>query len=95
MEEKQLFGYFKRQIGKISHDISETWLRRRNLKRVTRSFSTEAQNNSIRAKYIKAKINVTQQNIKFRLNKYRDKTVNHMISECRKLALKQYKIRYN
>ena len=32
-EEKQLYGYFKRQTGEISHEKTWTWLRRGNVKR--------------------------------------------------------------
>ena len=54
-----------------------------------------AQNNAKRTNYIKAKINNTQQNCKCRLCGDRNKTVNHIISECRKLAQKEYKTGHN
>ena len=37
----------------------------------------------------------TQQNSKCRLRGNRDETINHIISECSKLALKEYKTRHN
>ena len=36
-EEKQLYGYFKRQTAKISHKKTRTWLRKGNLKRASKS----------------------------------------------------------
>ena len=51
------------------------------------------QNNAAQTHYMKAKIDKMQQNSKCRLCVNRDKTLNH-ISECRKLAQKQYKTRH-
>ena len=45
--------------------------------------------------YVKAKIDKTQQNSKCRLCVNRDKTINQIISECSKLAQKEYKNRHN
>ncbi len=53
-----------------------------------------AQNNAIRINYIKARIYKTQQNSKCWLCSDRDETVNH-ISECSKLAQKEYKARHD
>ena len=50
-----------------------------------------AQNSAIRTNHIKARIDKTQQNRKCRLRSDRDETINHIISECRKLAHKEYK----
>ena len=43
-------------------------------------------NNAIRTYHIKARIDKTQQNSKCRLCSDRDETINHIISECSKLA---------
>ena len=50
-----------------------------------------AQNSAIRTNHIKARIDKTQQNSKCRLYGDSDETINHIISECCKLALKEYK----
>ena len=44
------------------------------------------QNSAIRTNHIKARIDKTQQNSKCRLCGHRDETINHIISECSKLA---------
>ena len=44
---------------------------------------------------IKARIDKTQQNSKCRLCGDRDETINHIISECSKLAQKEYKARHD
>ena len=54
-----------------------------------------AQNSAIRSNHIKARIDKTQQNSKCRLCGDRDETINHIISECNKLAQKEYKARHD
>ena len=48
-----------------------------------------------RTNHIKARIDKTQQNSKCRLCGERDETINHIISECSKLAQKEYKVRHD
>ena len=93
-EGKQLQWRFKRQIN-ISREKTWTWLRKRNFKRETESLLMAAQNNAIRTNHIKARIDKTQRNSKYRLCGDRNETINHIISECSKLALKEYKARHN
>ena len=52
----------------------------------TESLLIPAQNNAIRTNYINAEIDKTKQNSECRLCGNRDKTINHIISECSKLA---------
>ena len=49
---------------------------------------------AIRTNHIKARIDKTQQNNKCRLCGDRDETINHIMSECSKLARKEYKARH-
>ena len=91
MEGKQLYGRFKRLINNISHDKTgekETF-------RETESVLIAAQTNTIRPNHIKVRIDKTQQNSKCRLCGDRDETINHIISECSKLAQKVYKTRHD
>ena len=69
--------------------------KKRNLDRETESLLIAAQNNAIRTNDIKTRIDKTQQNSKCRLCGNRDETTNHIISECRKLAQKEYKSRHD
>ena len=94
-EEKQLFGRFKQLLSNISHNKTWTWLRKGNLKRETESLLIAEQNNAIRTNHVKARIDKAQQNCKCRLCGDRDKTINHIISECNKLAQKDYTIRHS
>ena len=94
-EEKQLHGRFKRLINNISYDRNWTWLRKGNFKRETESLLMAAVNSAIRTNHIKARIDKTQQNCKCRLRSDRDETINHVISECSKVAQKEYKARHD
>ena len=94
-EGKQLYGRFKRLINTISHDKTWTWLRKGNFKRETESFLIAAQDSTIRTNHIKARIDKTQQSSKYRLCGDRDETINHIISECSKLAQREYKARHD
>ena len=54
-----------------------------------------AQNSAIRTNHIEAREDKTQQNSKCRLCSDRDEIINHIISECSKLAQKGYKARHD
>ena len=54
-----------------------------------------AQNRAIRTNHIKTRIDKTLQNSKCGLCSDRDETINHIISECSKLAQKEYKARHH
>ena len=94
-EGKQLYGRFKRLIKNISHQNTWTWLRKGNFKRETESLPIAAQDNAIRTNHIKTRIDKTQQNSKCRLCGDRDKAINHIVSECGKLAQREYKARHD
>ena len=71
------------------------WLRKGNFKRETESLLIVVQNNTIRTNHIKVRIDKTQQNSRCRLCGDKDETINHIISECSKLAHKEDKTRYD
>ena len=54
-----------------------------------------AQNNAIGINHMESKIDKTQQNSKCRSCGVRYETINHMISECSKLAQKEHKTRHD
>ena len=87
-EEKQDYGSFKRRTSDISHEKTWTWQR----KRKTESLLIAAQNNAVRTNHIKARIDKTQQNSRCSLCSDRDETINHIISECSKLAQKNIRL---
>ena len=91
-EKKQLYVRFKWLTNNISHQKTWTWQRKGNLKRETEFLLIAAQDNAIRTNHMKARIDKTQQNSKGRLFADRDETINHIISECSKVA-EEYKAR--
>ena len=82
-------------MNDILHDKTWTWLRKGNFKREIESLLIAAQKNAVRTNHIKARIDKTQQTSKCRLCGDRDETINHIISECSKLAQKEYKTRHD
>ena len=94
MRRKQLCGCFKQLIN-ISQEKTWTGLRKGNLKREAESLLIAAQHKALRTNHIKARIDKTQQNSKCRLCGERDENINHIISECSKLAQKEYKTKHN
>ena len=84
-----------KQLINISHDKTWTWLRKGNFKRETESLLMAAQNSAIKTNHIEARIDKTQQNSICRLCGDRDETINQIISECSKLAQREYKARHD
>ena len=82
-------------MNSISHRKTWTWLRKGNLKRETESLLIAAQNDAVKTNHIKARIDKTQQNSNCSLCGDKDENINHIISECRKLARKEYKARHD
>ena len=89
-EEKQLSGYFKQQTGKSHKD--QNMATKGNTKGEIESLLLAAHNYAIRTNSMKAKIDDTQQKRMCRL--CGDETIDHIISECNKLAPKECKIRH-
>ena len=65
------------------------------MKRETESLILAAQEQAIRTNVIKAKIDNTQEQSKCRMCGEKDETVNHLISECSKMAQREYKRRHD
>ena len=90
LEEKQLYGCFKRRISDISR--KKKW--KGNPKRETESLLRPAKNNAIRTNHIKSRRDKTQQNSKCWLCSNREEAINNII-DCSKLAQKEYKTRHD
>ena len=61
----------------------------------TETLLIAAQINAVRTNHIKARIDKSQQNSKCGLWGDRDGTINHIMSECSKLAQRVYKTRHD
>ena len=88
---KQLYGRFKRLIKRQNLDMAE----QRKFYERNRISPNSSKNNAVRTNHIKARKDKAQRNSKCRLCGDRDETINHIISECSKLAQKKYKTRHN
>ena len=84
-----------RQTDDIAGEDRWLWLKQGNLKRETESLILAAQEQAIRTNVIKAKIDNTQEQSKCRMCGEKDETVNHLISECSKMAQREYKRRHD
>ena len=94
-EEKQFYRRFKQLTSEISREKTWSKLIKGNLKRKTDSLLIAARNNAIKTNQIKVRIDKTQQNSECRLCGDRDETINHIISECSKLAKNEYKTKHD
>ena len=94
-KEMTLHGQFLRQTDDIGGEDRWLWLKQGNLKRETESLILAAQEQAIRTNVIKAKIDNTQEQSKCRMCGEKDETVNHLISECSKMAQREYKRRHD
>ena len=65
--------------------------KKKSLKRTTEGLIMAAQEQAIRTNHTKAKIDKTQENSKCRMCGKAEERVNHVLSECSKLAQKEYK----
>ena len=94
-KEKTLHGRFLRQTDDIAGEDRWLWLKQGNFKRETESLILTAQEQGIRTNVIEAKIDNTQEQSKCRMCGEKDETVNHLISECSKMAQREYKRRHD
>ena len=91
--QKQLHGQFIWQtMGKASEN-RWGWLKKGCFKRANEALIMVAQEQAITANTIKAKIDKTPKNSKCRMCGKAEECVNHVLSECSKLAQKEYKRR--
>ena len=73
--------------------LSDRWARFRS--KIRTWLLIVVRNNSMRTNYVKTKLDNSQKNSKCRLCGDRDEIVNRIISECSKLAQKEFKIRHD
>ena len=79
----------------IGNKESWTWLEKGQLKKEIEGLIMAAQTQSLRTNVIKTKIDKSQTDSVCRMCKTKDETVSHRVSECTKLAMKEYKRRHD
>ena len=94
--EKKMYGQFIREMPETT-DETETWswLRKSDFKVETEAMLCAAQEQAIRTNYVKHKIDGTATSPMCRMCGKRNETVSHIVSECSKLAQKEYKRRHD
>ena len=93
--DKALHGQFLRQTEAVASKDTWEWLSKGGIKRETETLILAAQEQAIRTNQIKAKIDKTQEDSLCRMCKQADETVNHLLSECSKMAQKEFKRRHD
>ena len=83
-----MIDFKKSKVSELSYGKTWTLQRKGNLKR-------ETENNAIRNKYVKTRIDKTQRNSSGRLCGDRYETINHIISKCSKSAQREFKTRHD
>ena len=92
---KELHGQFFRQTDEVASNNTWVWLQQGHLKKETEGLLMAAQSQSLRTNAVKAKIDKSQTDSLCRMCRQKDETVNHLLSECQKLAQKEYKERHD
>ena len=94
-EKKVLHGQYLRQTKEVRSDQCWTWLQNGDLKRETESLIVAAQNQSIRANVVKARIDKSQGDSLCRKCRKVDESIDHIVSGFSKLGQKEYKRRHD
>ena len=93
---KQMYGQFARdQNDATDREKNWSWVARADLKAPTEALIFAAQEQAIRTNYVKYHIDKTIDSPNCRLCGERGETVSHIVSECKKLAQKEYKRRHD
>ena len=92
---KPLHGQFIRQTQNQSTDESWRWLRKGDLKRETEGMLTAAQDQALQTRKIRADIRHERISPRCRRCGEKDETINHIASECPRLAQGAYKRRHD
>ena len=90
LHQKMLHGQYHRQTEEVRGTDSWTWLKEGNIERETESLIMAAQEQALQTNQIKAKIDKTQKEENCGMCGTANETVNHIVSECSKLAQKEY-----
>ena len=89
-------GQFVRDMDNgIDKDGTWEWMRKSDLKVGTEALICAAQEQSLRTNYVKFHIDKTAESPLCRLCGNKGESVNHIVSECSKLAQKEYKRRHD
>ena len=93
LQKKKIHQQFVRDMEGKDKNNTCRWMRKSDLKRCTKALICSAQEQSIGTKYIKYNIDKTGKFPLCCMFGTRNETISHMVSDCDKLAQKEYKRR--
>ena len=91
-KEKALHGQFYRKTEEDRDESSWDWLKRGKLKKETEGMLMAAQDQALRTNAIKSRVDKADVSPMCRLCGEREETISHVVTECKMLAQKQYKL---
>ena len=94
-KEKVMHGQFVRELKGVDWDKTWQWLMKGDLKGCTEALICSAQEQALRTNYIKFHIDKTVESPLCRMCGERGESIYHLISECGKLAQREYKRRHD
>ena len=95
-KEKRMHGQYIRDMDEnIDKDKTWGWLKNGDLKAGTEALICAAQDQALRTNYVKYHIDKTLESPLCRLCGEKGETINHIVSECKMLAQREYKRRHD
>ena len=88
-----MYGQYVRQIEDKEKSNTWKWQRKSNLKGCTKALICSAQEQALRTNYVKFHIDKGGESHLCRICRVENETVSHIVSECKMLDQKEYKIR--
>ena len=93
---KVMYGQYYREMADVANfEKSWLWLQRSDLKCETEALICAAQEQALRTNYIKCRIDKSVESQLCRLCKEKGESIHHVVSECKKLAQREYKQRHD
>ena len=92
---KPLHGQFPRQTEPVRGGKSWSWLERGELKKETEGLLMAAQDQALRTNNLKVHIEKQEGSPLCRMYHDKNESVGHLVSECSKLAQREYKARHD
>ena len=94
--EKKMYGQFLREMPEtVDKDKTWEWTRKSDLKIETEALIFAAQEQALRTNYVKFNIDKSVDSPLCRMCNQKGETINHILSECKMLAQKEYKRRHD
>ena len=93
---KKMYGqYYREASDDIDKNKMWRWLQKSDLKVVTEALICPSQEQAIRTNYIKFNIDKTVESLMCRMCGEKGESIGHIVSECEKLAQREYKRRHD